>query len=102
VYGKRDQSVPDVEWLKYCGEGGLAVLTKDRRLRYRPAEIAAVARCRVRTFVLTAGSLTADEQAARFDRNRERIEQACDAPGPFICAVYAGRIRRIFPESDPP
>jgi len=97
VYGDRDEEVPDVEWLELCGREGLPVLTKDRRLRYRPAEIDAIQRYGVRAFVLTAGSLRAAAQAARFDRSRQRIEEACAAPGPLVYAVYADRIVRIFP-----
>ncbi len=97
VYGERDERVSDVEWLELCGREGLPVLTKDRRLRYRPAEIEAIRRLDVRAFVLTGGSLRAIEQAARFQRSRLRIEAACAAPGPFVYAVHADRIVRIFP-----
>ena len=38
-----------------------------------------------------------DEQAARFDRSRQRIEEACADPGPFVYAVHADRIVRVFP-----
>ena len=97
VYGDRDQDVPDVEWLEFCGREGLPVLTRDRRLRHRPAEIAAILRFGVRAFVVTGGSLRADEQAGRFDRSRQRIEEACSASGPFVYSVQVGRIVRIFP-----
>jgi PIN like domain len=97
VYGERDEEVPDVEWLSRCGQLGLPVLSKDRRLRYRPAEIDAIRRFRVRAFVLTSGALVAPEQAARFDRNRVRIEEACRAAAPLIVAVQASRIVRVFP-----
>jgi hypothetical protein len=69
VYSDRDEQVPDVEWLELCGREGWPVLTKDRSLRYRPAEIAVLRRFGVRAFVVTGGSLTAIEQAARFDRS---------------------------------
>lgn len=97
VYGDRDEEVPDVEWLGFCGRKNLPVLTKDRRLRYRPAEIEVIRRFGVRAFVLTGGSLTAHEQAARFDRSRSRIDEACAAAGPFVYAVYADRIVSVFP-----
>lgn len=97
VYGDRDEEVPDVEWLELCGREDLLVLTKDRRLRYRPAEIAAIRRFGVRAFVVTGGSLRAEEQAARFDRARQRIEAACAAAGPFVYAVHADRVVRLFP-----
>jgi PIN like domain len=47
VYGGRDEGVEDVEWLELCGREGWIALTKDRRVRYRPFEIAAVRRHRV-------------------------------------------------------
>ena len=99
VFGDRDEQVPDVEWLERCGRMGLPVLTKDRRLRYRPAEIDAIRQFEVRAFVLTAGSLLASELAARLDRSRKRIEQACGDAGPFVYAVQRDRIVKVFPRS---
>lgn len=97
VFGDRDEEVEDVEWLEYCGREGLPVLTKDRRLRYRPEEIGAIRRHRVRAFVLTRGSLRAAEQAARFEANREDIAVACMESGPLVYAVHRDRIVRSFP-----
>lgn len=97
VYGDRDEQVPDAEWLELCGREGLPVLTKDRRLRYRREEIAAIRRFGVQAFVLASGSLRAVEQAARFHRNRDRIEAACAAPGPLVYAVHANLIVRLVP-----
>jgi PIN like domain len=96
VFGDRDEEIRDVEWLELCGRENLPALSKDRHLRYRPAEIEAIRSFRVRAFVLTAGSLSAAEQAARFDRSRVRIEEACLEIGPFIYAVHANRVARIF------
>lgn len=100
IYGERDESVPDVEWLELCGKLDLAVLSKDRRIRYRPAEIDAISHFGVRAFVLTSGSLRAGEQAARFDHNRHRIEEACLQTGPALFAVHARRIVKVFPSQD--
>jgi len=97
IYGERDEGVADVEWLEFCGLHDLPVLSKDRRLRYRPAEIEAIRRFGVRAFVLTSGNLIASEQAARIDRSRTRIEQECLGAGAVIFAVHARRIVRIFP-----
>ena len=97
VFGKRDEVVADAEWLEFCGTEGLIVLTKDRRLRYRPAEIAAIRRYRVKAFVLTSGELTALEQAERFIANAKAIEEASVAPGPLVYAVQAKRIVRVYP-----
>lgn len=97
VYRDRDQDVEDVEWLELCGRHGWPALTMDRRIRYHPAEIAAVRRYRVQAFALTSGNLTAAEQAQRFIRNGPRIDAACEQSGPFLYAVHADRIVRIFP-----
>lgn len=97
VFRFRDEEVPDVEWLEMCGRGDLPVLSKDKRLRYRREEIAAIRRYGVKAFVLARGSLRAAEQVDRFDRHREAIVVACGDSGPFIYAVHAERIVRIFP-----
>jgi hypothetical protein len=97
VYGSRDEQVPDVEWLELCGREELAVLTADRRLRYRPPEIAAIRRHHAKAFVLVGGGLRAADQVERLERNRERIWAACSDPGPFVYAVQAERIVRVFP-----
>ncbi len=97
VFGGRDEDVADVEWLEYCGREGLPVLTKDRRLRYRPEEVAAIQRHQVKAFVLTRGSLRAAEQAGRFETNRKQIVAACIDAGPFVYAVHVDRIVRVFP-----
>lgn len=97
VYGDRDQDVEDIEWLELCGRENWPALTMDRRIRYRPAEIAAVRRHRVKLFALTSGNLTAAEQADRFIKNGPRMTIACTEPGPFLYAVHAAQIARIFP-----
>ncbi len=97
VYGSRDERVRDVEWLELCGREGWPVLTMDRRIRYRRAEIAAIRRHKVKAFVLTSGNLTAADQAQRFIRNAARIDESCGDRGPFVYAVHAQRIVRIFP-----
>ena len=97
VYGVRDERVADVEWIADCDRLGLAVLSKDRRLRYRPAEIEAIARSAVPIFVLVGGSLRADEQVARFERNRLELELRATEGGPALWAVHATHIERLFP-----
>lgn len=97
VYGGRDQEVEDVEWLELCGRKDWIVLTMDRRIRYHRDEIAAIRRHRVRAFALASGNLRAMDQANRFLGNEARITAASADSGPFIYAVYADRIVRIFP-----
>jgi predicted nuclease of predicted toxin-antitoxin system len=56
----------DETWLKAVGARGWVVLTKDRRLRYRTPELAALMASGVPAFVLTAGNVRGDEMAAIF------------------------------------
>jgi hypothetical protein len=97
LFEGRDEEVSDVEWLERCGRDRLVVLTKDKRLRHRRTEIAAVRRFRVKAFVLTAGSLRATEQAQRFLSLADAIDAACVADGPFVYSVQTNRIMRVFP-----
>jgi hypothetical protein len=97
VFADRDESVTDIEWLELCGRKRWNVLTMDRRIRYRRAEIAAIRRYAVKAFVLSSGNLRATEQANRFEDNRSAIEAACVDDGPFVYAIRADGILRIFP-----
>jgi len=97
VYGERDESVSDTEWLELCGRQGWVVLTMDRRIRWRPPEIAAIRRYGVKLFALTSGNLSAAEQADRFIQHIEAIDVACQSAAPFVYAVRADGIDRIFP-----
>ena len=97
VYGDRDERVSDVEWLEHCAAHELVVLSKDRRLRYRPDEIGAIRRLRIRAFVLARGSLTGVIQAQRFLDNEAEMRRHLIAPGPCVCVVYASGVERVFP-----
>jgi predicted nuclease of predicted toxin-antitoxin system len=97
VFGRVPEGVPDPTWLDRAGREGWIVFTKDTRIRYRMVELTALAGEGVRAFVLSGGNLSGREQADRFVRNMNRIRQACRRQGPFIYAVQADRIVRIFP-----
>jgi len=91
-----DEEVADEEWLTLAGSKGWVVFMKDTRIRYNPAERAAVLRHSVRCFCLTSQSLPADEMVRRFVDQIETIADACRSdPGPFIYAVHAQRIERL-------
>ncbi len=68
---------------------------KDARIRYQPAEKAAIAAHAVRCFCLTGGNLTGDEMAGCFLDNLDAITVACAEPGPFVFAVQRRRIERL-------
>jgi hypothetical protein len=89
-----DEGIADEAWLQLAGERGWAVFMKDTRIRYNPAERAAVREHGVRCFCLSSQSLSGDDMAARFLDNLEAIAAACEDDGPFIYIVYANRIER--------
>ena len=57
---------PDQDWLDMAGDNGWIVVTKDRMIRYRQTELAALEAAGVHAFILSAGSITGDEMAAAF------------------------------------
>lgn len=91
-----DEDVTDEEWLELAGTSRWAVLMKDTRIRYNPAERSAVLRHSVQSFCLTSQYLSAHDMAERFLDNLAAMARACsDDPGPFIYAVHANRIERL-------
>lgn len=97
VYGEREQTVSDEEWLARAGTEGWLILTKDAKIRYREAELDAIRAHRAKVFVVAGKRLTGPELADRVVRNLRRIEQAARKEGPFIYAVYERRIERLYP-----
>lgn len=98
VYGERQaQQLPDEVWLRDAGANGWIVLTKDDRIRRRPAEREAMIEATVRVFCLTSARLRGVDQTRRFVDNRHRIMRQARKPGPYIYAVYAKRIVRLWP-----
>ena len=99
VYGDRDERVSDVEWLEYCAAHQLVVLSKDRRLRYRPDEIDVIRRLGIRAFVLSRGNLTGEVQAQRFLDNADEIERHLSARGPLCLRRTRIRCEASLPVS---
>ena len=102
---------PDEDWLAEVGRREWVALTHDARIRYKPNELAAVIRHRVRLLVLV-GKAPFRDLAASFVATRRRIEAFLeDAPPPVIAKVYRatpaqlaqnpsapGRIERWYPK----
>jgi hypothetical protein len=93
----------DDEWLPVVGAKRLVVITRDRRIRYRPAEkLAWVEHC-VRGFVLTGrkSQTTADSRSI-LDRHWLTIESviAADPDGPWMRSVTEHGIRLISLDSE--
>jgi hypothetical protein len=96
VYGvPADEAVSDIEWLTRAGAEGWPVLMKDERIRYRPAERAAVLSASVQAFCLTNGNLLAARMAEIYLAALDKMELACRAPGPSLYAVSVTGLRRV-------
>jgi len=95
VYGiPADEQVSDVDWLGHAGERGWPVLMKDDRIRYRPAERAAVIAHGLQAFCLSIGNLRASAMADQFLAVRNDLAAACQQPGPFLYTVSRTGLRR--------
>lgn len=95
-YGERaGQGVIDTEWLQLAGENRWPVLAKDERIRYRPAERAAILTHGVRAFYLTSGNLTASEMAESFTANQDAIWERAREPSPGLFAVTRTSLRQV-------
>lgn len=96
VYGiPADEQVSDETWLERAGAEDWVVLMKDERIRYRPAERAALMTHRVRAFCLTRGNLLAAAMAQQYIDVIDQIAEACREPGPFLYAVSGRGLRHI-------
>jgi PIN like domain len=93
----QDEQVADTKWIQDAATFGWPILMKDKRIRYRPAEIDAVIQYEAQCFVITRGDLPSAEMASRFMTVRQAIFEAVTTPGPYIYAVQADRIDRLYP-----
>ncbi len=96
-----EERIPDTRWLALAGRRGWIVLTKDARMRYRPAELQAIGDFRLRVFCLASARLTGPQQAHRIRMNLGRIVTRARRPGPWIDAVHEDRVVRLWPRGAP-
>jgi len=91
------QDAKDSDWLIEVGTRKWIVLTNDRRIRYRPLELAALRASGVRAFVFTRGDLTAQEMASVFLGARPTVFKTLRRnQGSFVASISrAGQVRLI-------
>ena len=94
IYGhERSQEVTDPEWISLAGQRGFVALTKDKRIRHRPAESEAVLVAKVHLFALVAGNANLRETAGhslRPSRGWLRSRMAKVAGSSGSCIGMAG------------
>ena len=77
-----DEQVEDIRCIEDSAKMGWVVLMKDKRIRYRHAEIAAVIDHQAKCFVITRGDLTSSAYAERFIANQRTIFEVSALAGP--------------------
>jgi|SRR5688572_8144098 len=88
LFGK---GVADEVLLDKAGECGWILLTKDRRIRRRPVELAALKRARVRTLFFAAGDMTSTQMIHSLRAALPRIQRLVKRQKPPF-------LRRITPK----
>lgn len=98
VYGEDvAQRLQDPPWIKDAARNGWIILSKDRKLRYRPVEQKAVVAAKAKVFVLAERNLRGEVMLDRFLRNMARITLRSRHPGPQIFRVYEKRVEKWWP-----
>jgi predicted nuclease of predicted toxin-antitoxin system len=89
----------DPEWLTEAGRNGWVVLTKDKKIKYRIVEMAAVVAADARVFTLTAGSVQGSEMAEIFVRAMPKIKAYVEANAPpyIVRLSKAGLLSTVYP-----
>ena len=90
---------PDNVWLSDVSRRGWVVLTKDKKIRYRTSELAAVSATKARVFTLTAGSIQAQEMANIFIHAMPKIQTfvAGNAPPYIVTITKSGSLSKVYP-----
>jgi predicted nuclease of predicted toxin-antitoxin system len=89
--------VSDQEWLRVASDEGWIVLSRDKRIRRKPNELAALRASKVAIFTLVAGNATAADTAQIVGEVLQRVFALTKgAKRPALFAIYrGGRISQI-------
>jgi len=92
------QNAQDEDWISEVGKSGWVVLTKDDRIRYRPAALAAYRRHYVKVFVFGSGEMKAQEMADAFVKALPKISRfALTKATPFFARISrSGGVSILF------
>ena len=94
---------PDHVWLADVGARGWLILTKDKRIRRRPAEIHALRAAGAKAFFLSSSKdLTGPQMAEIFVRALPKMKRiARNTPAPFLAHVMRDGSVHVMPGSNP-
>ncbi len=90
---------PDEIWIPRVTRAGMAIVTRDKRILSRTAEINAVVASGARMFALTsAEDLNQWGLLEVFMTQWRAIDTAAQLPGPYVYGVTRSQLRRLLPE----
>jgi hypothetical protein len=92
------QDVDDTTWLKFVGQNNLTVITRDKRLRWNPAELAAFRRFKVGAFFLAGKELNRCKMIQMLIRHWPKIKKYASTtsrPFAFTIPPSGTQFRRI-------
>jgi hypothetical protein len=82
------RGTPDEDWLPVVGTNGWALLTTDKRIRYRFNEKQAVIKHRVRMFYFSKNDLNGQQMASALQKALPGIQKLYEKqPPPFFAAI---------------
>lgn len=95
---------PDLEWMPIVGRKGLIVITRDRRIRTRPAELDAYRECGIRSvWIGTTRNLAPQAQVELFLSHEFRLQKMAVrlGPGPWAVVMNSQGVRELRIKSAP-
>lgn len=95
-YPNDASDIPDEHWIAEGCSQGWVLLTKDKRIRYRAAELEALQEGHL--FCLVSGTMTIDEMTQAFlDALPKIVRAAQGEPAGFWHVYRDGKIKRMWP-----
>lgn len=96
-YGQEaGKHIEDPQWITEATEDGLILLHKDKKIRRRPIEKAALIESEARSFAMANGNITGAEIVARFINNLPRMLNVIERRGgPYFYHVHAHKITKM-------
>lgn len=94
----------DLEWLRVVGALGLIVISRDRRIRSRPAELRIYHECGIRSVWIGAKQdLGPQKQLEVFLRHEDRLKREIikRGPGPWAVAMSPSGVRPLILRPNP-
>lgn len=98
VLDSLDRGTADVKLLKYVGQNDLFLITKDTRMRYNPAEKAALIKYNVGAFVLIGKTMRLWDIVKQLINSWEQIKEISETiEKPFIYKIRrSGKPERVL------